>query len=151
MTAVTLSRPLWWVARRSLRLLTGLILMALVLGLSAGIAEAAPAPPPAPAAAATQAVTGAPDQDPPFIEIPPAATPTTTDAMRAATTGTSVVNAGERADSDDATDRAPAAAPLTAGPGRPDQRSVSRTPARSSLPVATGYGLPAGPRAPPLR
>ncbi|MEV4625820.1 hypothetical protein AB0J90_05960 [Micromonospora sp. NPDC049523] len=148
MTAVPLSRPLWWVARRSLRLLTGLILMALVLGLSAAAADAAPPSAHRSGVPAHAAVTAAATATEPQAGTPPA------DATRSVTPATGVtekaVRAGERVDSDVAADRAPAADRVTVTPGQPDRRTVPHRPARSIVPAGAGPGLPAGPRAPPL-
>ncbi|WP_326560720.1 hypothetical protein [Micromonospora sp. NBC_01796] len=149
MTAVTLSRPLWWVARRSLRLLTGLILMALVLGLSAGAADAAPPSAHRATAPVHAVVTGpaTPDNNTPPAAIPPTATRPETPITGAAT---AAVRAGERVDSDDATDRVPAVDRVTVAPGQPDRRTTPDRPTRSTIPAGSGHGLPAGPRAPPL-
>ncbi|MGW4461267.1 hypothetical protein [Micromonospora sp. NPDC004704] len=151
MTAVTLSRPLWWVARRSLRLLTGLILMALVLGLSAGAADAAPPSAPRVTAPVQPVVTG-PETvgQTPDAGIPPEVTSPTATASRAATPVTGAATGAVRADSDDTADRVPAADPVTVAPGQPDRRTAPGRPTRSTIPAGTGDGLPAGPRAPPL-
>ncbi|MFI6758946.1 hypothetical protein ACIBF5_07350 [Micromonospora sp. NPDC050417] len=155
MAAVTLTRPLWWVARRSLRLLTGLILMALLLGLSAGTGEVAPATPSlaaASAAAATTPSTGdATTTDPRGVvaEPPTGTRPEAGAAETEVGEGTQVVAPVEV---DGAVEPAPVAAErATLTSVEPDPRSIRRVPAAAHASSGSGHGLPTGQRAPPLR
>jgi hypothetical protein len=123
---VTFSHALWWVARRSMRLLTSLILMALVLGLSAGGAEAAASPaPPAVASANPAAIVPVPAADEAAV-TPPAA------------------EAGVRVDRDAAVDWASAGLVT-----QPDRLTRSYASAQARTPDGAGYGFVFGQRAPP--
>lgn len=160
MAAVTLTRPLWWVARRSLRLLTGLILMALLLGLGAGTSEAAvPTGPPVAASSpvisspATSSVTAPEVAEETAADLPPAVaeSPTGFTAPAGAARAGDAPQTVEPTDVEGADTSAPVADRLPAGYAGPDRRSTALTTAEAVRPGGPGHALPTGSRAPPTR
>ncbi|MFK3979954.1 hypothetical protein ACI2K4_06165 [Micromonospora sp. NPDC050397] len=180
MAAVTLTRPLWWVARRSLRLLTGLILMALLLGLGAGASEAAPSSgPPAAASVSAYSVSASPvaassvsawgtaggtvaELSPGVAESPTGVTVRVggarADRTDAGVDGTDAGVDGTDAGVDgtdagvDGTDAAAALGGSTpVGHVGPDRRSTAAITAEAVVPGGPGHPLPTGQRAPPTR
>ena len=179
MVSVALARPLWWAACRSLRFLTGLMMMALLL--SAGGGPAASLGSPAPAGAQSTIASGSPiadTQSVPAQSVPAQSVPAQSvpaqsvpaqpvpahseaapvgaesapgrDVLADAGTGSQVVEPGDRRAGDAADRDAPIAGRLAVHFGEPGQPVVLHAPAPDRQPAGDAYGLAVGQRAPPL-
>lgn len=149
MVSVALVRPVWWIACRSVRFVTALVLMALLLG-GGGLGTGTP-----PAVAATESASGA-------IEARPAAAAPVASSVdieasgvvdpagaQGAVAGQTPTTAGERSAEDGTASPA-----VVAGPavhlGQPDRSGARPGIGPRSGPAGDAFARVIGPRAPPL-